>query len=339
MKAEFERSSEVPEYMVDAAIRWQIKLEYNSPPPADQQRFEEWLQADVRHAQAWERVSALRQPFKAVPSPWIRDTLLVASAQRQRRARRSAVKFCALLGLGAGTAWVAREHSPWQRLLADASTATGERKTLRLQDGTDIVLNTDSAIKTELTQARRKVELLRGEIRVTTGADLQSAAHRPFWVHTPYGQMEALGTRFTVRLSDRRALISVQEGAVALHSVQGGRADTVHSGESRWLHAGGTESAQLLTIDADGWVQGVIAGREMRLGDLLAELARYRPGYLVCDERVAELRVSGLVHTGDTDQALQFLVQTQPISVTYLTRYWVRVGPRAGAELVRDRGI
>lgn len=337
MTAVFDSNSEVPEHMVEAAIRWQIKLEYDSPPPADQRRFAQWLQADARHARAWERVSALRQPFKSLPSPLIRDTLLAASAQGQRRVRRSAVKFCALLGLGWGVAWVAREHSPWQRLLADASTATGERKTLRLQDGTDIVLNTDSAVKTELTQARRKVELLRGEVRIITGADSQSAVHRSFWVHTPYGQMEALGTRFTVRLSERQALISVQEGAVALHPAHGGSAYTVRSGESRWLRTGGTEPANLQPSDADGWVQGVIAGREMRLGDLLAELARYRPGYLVCDERVAELRVSGLLHTRDTDQALQFLVQTQPVSVHYLTRYWVWVGPRPGSESARDR--
>ncbi|MFT4193241.1 MAG: iron dicitrate transport regulator FecR, partial [Ottowia sp.] len=63
-----------------------------------------------------------------------------------------------------------------------------------------------------------------------------------------------------------------------------------------------------------------------------AEMARYRPGRIVCDPRVADLRVSGLFHIRDTDQALQFLIQTQPVSVTYLTRWWVMVGPReAGA--------
>ena len=87
----------------------------------------------------------------------------------------------------------------------------------------------------------------------------------------------------------------------------------------------------ILPIEADAWANGVIAGKDMRLADLLAELARYRPGHITCDPRVAGLRVSGLYHVKDTDQALQFLLQTQPVSVVYTTRFWVSVGPDSGA--------
>ncbi|MFT4102327.1 MAG: hypothetical protein QM674_15065 [Burkholderiaceae bacterium] len=39
------------------------------------------------------------------------------------------------------------------------------------------------------------------------------------------------------------------------------------------------------------------------------------------------LRLAGLLYIRDTDRALQFLIQTQPVSVTYLTRWWGRAGP------------
>jgi transmembrane sensor len=42
---------------------------------------------------------------------------------------------------------------------------------------------------------------------------------------------------------------------------------------------------------------------------------------------VADLRVSGIYHVRDTDQALRFLAQTQPVRVTYHTRFWVVVEP------------
>ncbi|MGT2491756.1 hypothetical protein ACU4GD_17580 [Cupriavidus basilensis] len=58
----------------------------------------------------------------------------------------------------------------------------------------------------------------------------------------------------------------------------------------------------------------------MRLADVLAELARYRTGRIVCDPRVADLRISGAYHLRDTDQTLRFLAQSQPVAVVYRTR-------------------
>lgn len=322
----------LPEDVVDAAITWAVKLDYNDPAPEVRRAFERWLQADPLHALAWARVDSLKQPFASFPPKLLRGTLAAAGAKREQRlsSRRATMKLLSLAGLALGVGWVVRDQAPWQRLLADASTAVGERKTLRLADGTVIVLNTDSAVSTDLAGERRLVVLRRGEMLVTTGPDAGAPAKRPFWVYTPFGKLQALGTRFTVRLDERRARISVQEGAVELHPDGGGASHVMRAGESRWLTDDGTEPADLQGIEADSWTEGVIAGRNIRLADLLHELSRYRSGGITCDERVAELRVSGLFQTRDTDQTLQFLVQTQPVSVTYRTRFWVSVGPEPG---------
>ncbi len=84
-------------------------------------------------------------------------------------------------------------------------------------------------------------------------------------------------------------------------------------------------------FDADGWVDGVISGKNMRLIDLLDELSRYRVGHITCDSRVADLRVSGVYQVRDTDQVLQFLAHTQHLRVSYRTRFWVTVGPMSPA--------
>jgi transmembrane sensor len=312
--------------VIDAAIAWSVKLDFSEPAPATGRAFERWLQADPSHALAWQRVGSLRQPFDTLPPELLRTTLDGAQALRRQRlqSRRQAIKVLSLAGLSLGAGWIARAETPWQRLLADASTATGELKTLQLADGTLITLNTDSAVSTDLSGDQRLVVLHRGEILVTTGAD--SGARRPFWVATPFGRMQALGTRFAVRLDNRRARVSVQQGAVRLHPAAGA-AHVVDSGESRWLANDATAPAELYGLAADSWAEGVIAGKNMRLADLLAELARYRRGTIACAESVADLRVSGLFHTGDSDETLQFLAQTQPISVRYHTRFWVAVGP------------
>lgn len=325
----------LPETVIDAAIAWAVKLDYGHPTAAMRRSFEQWLEASPFHALAWRRVHGLALPSPALaglPYRLALDTLQAADAERRTRARqgrRNALKALSLTGAAIASGWAAYGHAPWQQMVAQAGTYTGEQSTLRLADGTVIVLNTDTAVSTDLDGAQRLVMMRKGEILITTGADEQSPSHgkRPFWVHTPFGAIQALGTRFVVRLEASRARVSVQEGAVELHPSGGGTSAIAQAGESHWLAAGGVSVAEPRGFDEDGWADGVIAGKDIRMADLIAELSRYRPGLTVCDEQVADLRVSGIFHIHDTDQALRFLAQTQPVSVAYRTRYWVTVGP------------
>lgn len=131
-----------------------------------------------------------------------------------------------------------------------------------------------------------------------------------------------------MRLDEQHARVSVQEGAVELHPSAGDSSAIVQAGESRRLTGSSILPAADRYFEEDGWVSGVIAGKNIRLADLVAELSRYRPGYIVCDEHVADLLVSGIFHVKDTDKALQFLAQAQPVSMAYRTRFWVTVGPK-----------
>ena len=315
----------IPAKVVDAAIAWAVRLDYNTPSSEAVQAFQQWLQADPHHRLAWQRVASLRSDFAAVPTQLARETLQAAEAQRSRR---GALKLVGVAGTALAAGWLAREHTPWQRLVADTSTAAGEQRTVSLADGTSVMLNTDSAIRVDLSGERRVIGLLRGEILVATGAD-----HRPFWVYTAFGTLQALGTRFVVRLGKERARVSVQEGAVALHPLSnpadGGTA-IVRAGGSWWLSEAAAVSAEPYVFDPHAWSDAVIAGKNMRLADFLAELSRYRAGRIVCDERVADMRLSGVYQVRDTDGALRFLAQTQPLQVTYRSRLLVMVGPGHG---------
>lgn len=319
----------LPDEIVDAAITWSVKLNYNQAAPAVKQAFERWLYADSLHAQAWQRVGILRSDFAQLPALLAMDALRAADKQRRSRqhTRRNTLKLLSLSGVTLILGRTLHDYTPWQRLLADASTGVGEQQMLRLADGTVLMLNTDSAVSTDLTGEGRLIVLRRGEIMITTGADANASNRRPFWVYTPFGRMQALGTRFVVRLDEQRARISVQEGTVQLRPADGGTAAIVHAGESRWLTDDDTTVAESRGFEDDAFAGGVIAGRNIRLGDLLTELSRYRNGRIVCDTRIADLRVSGVFHIKNTDQALQFLVQTQPINVVYRTRFWVTVEP------------
>lgn len=317
---------QLPAVVIDAAIRWSVKLDYGEPSPKTRARFQHWLAADPLHAVAWQRMATLA--LAAVPPGLARDTLAAAERKHLQHSerRRHGLALLSLGSLAAILGWQRRDDLGWQRVAADASTGVGERRTLQLHDGSTIVLNTDSAVDIDFTAARRTIVLRRGEIMVTTGADDPGRPRRAFWVATPAGAMQALGTRFVVRLDSARVRVAVQEGAVELHPGAGATA-IVQAGDAAWLdHAGAAPAAPSAFAD-DGFADGVIAGQDMRLDVLLRELARYRHGQVTCAPEVADLRVSGVFHVADTDRALRFLAQTRGLQVRYRTRFWVAVGP------------
>jgi len=71
----------------------------------------------------------------------------------------------------------------------------------------------------------------------------------------------------------------------------------------------------------------VLAADNMRLDAFLAELGRYRKGWLRCDPQVAALRISGAFQLADTDAVLANLAHLLPVQISARTPYWVTVLP------------
>ncbi|PLQ00306.1 FecR domain-containing protein [Cupriavidus pauculus] len=324
---------DLPSEIVNEAIDWAVRLLFNEPTEETRRRFLRWESADPRHKLAWQRIQSLRDGFPKVPVPLALETLRTADAIRGRRraGRRQALKVLALGGvsvLGLSTGY---RYTPWQRWLAQISTSVGEQRKLLLDDGTVVVLNTDSAVDIRFDAERRDVILRRGEILVTTGHDdhfEQRAIHRPFRVRTSFGTMRALGTRFTVRLDDNFARVSVQEGAVALHAGNGDAASVASAGTTWTISQRASSQDADTTLSPDSWANGLLSGTNMRLADVLAELGRYRRGRIDCDPAIANLTISGAYRIDDTDRTLRFLEKVLPIRISYFSRYWIRVIPK-----------
>jgi transmembrane sensor len=318
-------SHPIPAAIIDAAIEWTIKLDFNSPSTETRRAFECWLQAAPLHRDAWLRVQSLRGDFATLPPLLALDTLQAATQLRSRETtlrRRQLLKLLGVATVTAGAAWQSREALPWQRLVADASTGVGQQRSLRLGDGTIVMLNTDTALSTVGDTA---LQLRRGEIFVAGDAAADIPLARQLRIQTPAGEVHAPGANFVVRLAADRARITVQQGLARLYPAGFDGAVLARGGESWWLGPGGARPAEPLPFDAAGWVEGVVAAKNMPLADLLAELERYRRGRIACDARVAKLPVSGIYHVRDTDRALRFLAQTQSLRLSYRTRFWVSV--------------
>jgi Fe2+-dicitrate sensor, membrane component len=74
-------------------------------------------------------------------------------------------------------------------------------------------MNSGTALDLTFDHQQRRIRLLAGEIMVQTG---KAGDGRPFWVETPMGSLQALGTGFSVRLAEDSALLAVEQGAVSV---------------------------------------------------------------------------------------------------------------------------
>ncbi|MFH0020540.1 FecR domain-containing protein [Pseudomonas fluorescens] len=310
--------------IVEQAIQWQVRLRFNQADEQTQRNFEHWLQQRPEHGLAWQRVETLGDDFEGVPAQLARQTL---NGSRQGMRRRESLKLLGVLATVGTAAWLGRDYTPVPAMLAQQRSSTGERRRFQLDDGSLVQLNSDSAVDSEFDAQRRLIILRRGEIIVNVGADPHSHQVRPFWVRSRDGLMQAHSSRFLVRERDDGTLVAAQEGAVTLFpgASQTPASRSVQAGDQLLFTASGVRTFSDKGLDPWSWGDGVISARNMRLGDFIAELSRYRPGVLRCAEEVADRRVSGTFQLADNDQVLALIAQSLHLHVDYRTRFWVTV--------------
>lgn len=304
---------------VDQAIDWLVKLRFDEPSARTERQFQQWLASHPHNALAWQRVSTLSDELAGLPSDLSRRTL--EGSRRQQISRRDHLKLLAVLAVGGSLGWAAREPLGLPALLADSSTATGERRDLQGSDGSRIQLNTASAIDLRYNADQRLLTLIRGELTLDSNANDK----RPFIIDTQLGALSTHDGQLLLRENAQGLLLAVRRGEVTLmpHSAP---LRQVYPGQVLQLAASGAIQPALVHGDPWGWTDGVLSVQQMPLSEFTAELSRYRPGLLRCAPEVADLKVSGTYQLADTEQILQLLARSLPLRIDYRTRYWVSIG-------------
>ncbi|RWU21835.1 iron dicitrate transport regulator FecR [Pseudomonas alkylphenolica] len=314
-----------PQILGEAAD-WLVQLQSGMATAEDHRAVQHWRARSAQHAMAWERAEALLGDLRAVPGAVASDTFQRLS-RNARIGRRQALHRLGVFLLAGPAVWLACRELPWQQWSADQRTAIGEQKRLTLPDGTQLLINTGSALNIAFTAQERRIKLLEGEVLISTAQD-PSPSYRPFIVQTRHGTARALGTRFSVRVDAEQSRVAVSEGGVQMQPLNGDRSLVLKAGEQSAFGTTAIQAIEPLDTAALTWEQGMIVAKSMRLDDLIAELGRYRPGVMRCHDEVAKLVVSGAFPLRDTDASLRLLQDTLPINVSSLTRYWVAIEPR-----------
>lgn len=304
---------------LDQAAAWLVRLNATDASAADRADWQRWHDASPQHARAWQRAEALLGRLGGLPPALARPVLGRDHAAMRRRV---VTRLAALLAL-TPAAWSAWRMGPeWT---ADYRTATGERRNVRLADGSEVALNTASALDVHFDADLRRLHLLAGEILVDTAADPRSPA-RPFVVDSAQGRMRALGTRFVVRRHETQTELTVLQGAVEIQPRDAGApARVVRAGEKTRFGAAHIDPPQPAAAHEADWSRGMLVADAMPLQDLAAELSRYRRGVVRVDAALAQLPISGAFPIDDTERCLSMLQRTYPLRVEFMTRYWVKL--------------
>jgi transmembrane sensor len=316
------------ELSVKQAIEWMVRLHSGEATPADHQACSSWRAARPAHEQAWSRLQALTTRVQSLPSDLSHATLGDSPARRKYN-RRFALKTLSIVcGVGS-LAWGSQALLPWRSMLASYASDIGEQRQVTLADGTAVHLNTQTAFDADYSDSRRRIRLYRGELLITTAHD-PASRYRPFIVETRFGDIQALGTEFRVWDQGTSVLVAVFEGAVEIRRQQPGEAVRLDAGQQTVFSAGGLLSrVNIVPADTDGiaWTEGMIVADRMRLGELVAQLDRYLPGRIRCDDAVADLWISGVFPLNQPAKVLAAVARTLPVKIDMLTSYWISLKP------------
>lgn len=297
-------------------IDWELLFRYlgGECDAQERQRVEAWY-ADPHHRATLEAAAtAAGRILQRTPEP---ARLRIAAAVEPRRSsprwmRVLAAAACLVAATGLAVRWTVERQTG---RFGDASVAVnvattgpGQRATLRLADGTRVVLGVASTLRypAAFGAGSRNVSL--------TGEGYFEVAHdtrRPFRVHANGATIEDIGTSFGIHAYDADSVIGVvvAEGIVALTTGTGGHPNgtRLHAGQRARLTRGASQPA---VDDVDvatslAWIDGRLAFDDAPLPQALVELERWYDVKLrIGDRSLASRRLTGSFGSGSRAEVL-----------------------------------
>lgn len=313
--------------IVQQAIEWMVKLQSGTLSSDDIAECELWQSQSSQHKQAWQQVESLSGHFRTLPNSLAHAALDKALPSNKLQSRRAVLKSIGVLACAGALSLTGYQFTPWQQMVADYGTQVGEQRTIMLTDGTQMMLNTDSAVDIYFDDKKRLLKLLKGEVLIVTGH--HASEHRPFSVQTAQGNVRALGTRFIVRQQESTTFTAVYQGSIAVHPDRAVQTTQLKAGQQITFSAVQADTISQANPDLSAWSDGVIVASNMRLIDFVNELDRYRSGKIICDASTAGLMISGVFPINNPNHVITLLEQTLPVRAETSMRYWTVLHKRS----------
>ena len=249
----------------EEAVAWYLRL--RDPANADWDGFLAWLEADEAHNDLYEAVALADRDYGAL----VQDAALPQPSNdnpaiQPRRLGRVAGWAAAAFATAAAIGYPLLTAAPASYAI---ETASGQRETLRLDDGTRIDLNGGTRVTLRKGDSRY-ASLDRGEAAFSVVHD----AKNPFTVHVGDDQLQDIGTVFNVVRDGASVETSVASGAVLYNPDR----EAVRVDAGRVLRVAGNDGSvtlgQIAPIQVASWRENKLIYKNATLDRVATDLSR-----------------------------------------------------------------
>lgn len=334
----------------EEAADWFVEFRSDDIEPITRQAFSDWLRASPEHVRAYLEIAAI----------WNEGACLDAKNRyHEEELIALAREVPVVIPLAASATMRAasgspggRVHAPWRRFAAAASlliaaaglfvwhearrgvfgTEVGEMRSLALEDGSTVQLNSRSRMKVRFSEAEREVILLDGQALFQVAKD----ARRPFVVWSDATEIRAVGTQFDVNRRQAGTTVTVLEGRVEVTALGAGDRSTpggvpgasetrergsgavlLAAGQQVVVHRGAKPAlAGANLAAATAWTHRQLIFNSATLAEVAEEFNRYNKTQIVLkDPEVVDFHISGVFSSTDPGALIRFLRQRRGIEV------------------------
>lgn len=192
-------------------------------------------------------------------------------------------------------------------------TAIGERRTVLLGDGSQLLLDSGTRVDVRWRLRSREAGLHAGQVLF----DVSPARYRPFVVSAGPAQVEVLGTLFNVRrLDDDKVRVTLARGRVQV-AAAGHAPVSLRPGQQ--VDAIGGQLQPVAKVDAAramAWKEDRIVFEQTPLDEAVSLLRHYRKAAIRLDDpSLAALKLSGVFDAQNVDRLLELLPSILPVAV------------------------
>jgi transmembrane sensor len=286
------------------AAAWIAQLHDEQRSPNLEARVHAWLGESEDHRRAFNRMTHVWERSGQIQMRARGDACATRQGRRSRFIPRAVTVAATLVFVGIAVVYFWRDDV--------VVTGIGQQQVRLLQDGTRLVLNTDTRIEVNYDERARRVRLIHGE----AWFDVSKRPAWPFIVSVDGQEIRALGTSFIVRHDDTQDLsVTLVEGRVSI--APAARNDQAPPQSEQILAPGQRlvlSRSQTPTVDRPeltritAWERGRVEFEDTPLGDAAKEMNRYsRTHVAVADAEVAQLRIVGVFRAGDSDEFVRIV--------------------------------
>jgi|GEM_PF-1656707 len=361
----------------ETAEAWLQKLQSGNCSDADYKAFDLWYKSDNHHREAFERTKYVESLLDVVASSpeihQLRKQVLEATEPKQTFVKEengqdaTSTGFLSQLFQDLAQLISSIVDKPGNRMAVFMSTAAaavvmtvlfirpsaiqsefyetpvGKHRSVVLNDGSKITLDTNTSLVVTYTRESRLVELRRGQGYF----DVTKNSKRPFVVTSSNAQVRVLGTIFSVRQSNSELVVTLKEGSVSVLPIDDRNQEKVkmhtvpqhlQPGEQLiYSPAKGIERKTIAQIDKEmNWASGNLVFNSARLEDVITQISRYtNEAIIISDPDLKEIKVNAVFQVGKLDTFMKALESTLNIDIKKNTQGRYELSP-VSSEPVGD---